>query len=98
MLPEMIKHLKETTHGYPGHSEADTPEKWDTILDEIVLSFEAANRVCNDEYYTETNSDILDRKPTKKEIHQWRVKSRKDQRIFHKGMKLFDKWFFNLWD
>lgn len=37
ILPEMIDHLRIHTHGYPGHDEFDTPEKWDKFLKEEII-------------------------------------------------------------
>lgn len=94
----MLKELKEKQHGYPGTENADTPEKWDAILNEMILGFEAGKRVSDDEYYLETNADILSREPTSEEVKMWGEKSREDQKIFHHGMKLFNKWYWSLWD
>jgi len=97
ILP-MLKQLKENQHGYPGHGEADTPEKWDAILDKMVEGFEAGKRIADDEYLVETNADILYRRPTRDEVRSWVRKSKADQKIFNNGMKLFSKWFWALWD
>lgn len=39
ILPR-LKLFKKLNNGYPGIEEADTPEKWDQILDKIILTFE----------------------------------------------------------
>ena len=97
ILP-MLKELREYQHGYPGIGNADTPEKWDAILDQMILGFGAGKRVSDDEYFMETNDDILTRKPTSDEIRGWGDKSRKDQEIFDRGVELFTEWYWALWD
>ena len=97
ILP-MLRELKKYQHGYPGHGQASTPEKWDAILDRIIDGFEAGDRVIEDGYFKKANDDILTRKPTSEEVKGWVESSRVDQKIFKDSMKLFSKWFFALWD
>ncbi len=97
ILP-MLKELKKNGHGYPGIDEADTPEKWDAILDHMILGFEVGKRVIDDEYFLETNADILTRTPTSDEVKLWGEKAEADQKIFDEGMKLFARWYLSLWD
>ncbi len=78
----MLKRFKEQTHGYPGWGRASTPEKWDTLLDEMIGAFEAAKRVTDDEYNLET----------------WFEDSERDMETFRTKSKIFMKWFFYLWD
>ena len=88
ILP-MLKELREKNISYPGHGQASTPEKWDAILDKMIEGFEAAQRILEDEYYKEISGDNFD---------AWGEASKKDQELFHRSMKLFNKWFFSLWD
>jgi len=97
ILP-MLKELREYQHGYPGTGDADTPEKWNVILDRMIFGFEAGKRVSNDDYFLETNADILIRKPTSDEVRSWGEKSMADQQIFKEGTELFIKWYWALWD
>ena len=39
VLPR-LKQFKKDNIGYPERDEADTPEKWDEILDRMILAFE----------------------------------------------------------
>lgn len=98
LVPLMLKRLRETRHGYPGYGSANTPEKWDAIIDKMIEGWLAAKRVCEDEYFRDTNDDILERKPTHIEVQLWGSKSKKDQKKFNSTMKLFTKYFFHLWD
>jgi len=96
----MLKQLKENQHGYPGHGQASTPEKWDALLDKMIEGFEAAKRVDDDDYYKEISGDSLEAiiNAPSGDTKKWIEASEKDQKIFHDGIKLFNKWFFALWD
>jgi len=94
----MLKQFKVNLHGYPGWGQASTPEKWDSLIDRMIEGFEAANRVAEDDYFKETNADILTRKPTREEVLVWVEASERDQKIFKDSMRVFTKWFFGLWD
>lgn len=41
VLPR-LKMYKKLTIAYPGYGEANTPEKWDELLDKMIWSFEQA--------------------------------------------------------
>ena len=96
----MLKELKKNSHGYPGCKNASTSEEWDMRLDEMVEAFEAAKRVSEDEYYKEVSGDSLEaiRDATPKEIRKWGKLNWADQKLFKKKIKVFNDWFFNLWD
>jgi len=96
ILP-MLKELKKKTHSYPGDL---TEEKWDKLLDEMIIGFEAANRVIEDDYYKEVSGDSIEdiHNAPKEEIREWGRRSMADQKLFHKKMKIFNKYFFSLWD
>ena len=91
----MLKELKEKSHGYPGHGEASTPEKWEAFLGKMIEGFEAAKRVWEDEYYLHTGfpDNRFDG-----DVKQWQVESEIDQKIFKKKAKIFIDRFFSLWD
>ena len=61
ILPR-LKLYKKLTIAYPGCGEANTPEKWDKILDKMIWSFE---QIANDyEIYVSVNfknSDWMDK-------------------------------------
>lgn len=99
ILP-MLKELKKNQHGYPGHGQASTPEKGDAILDRMIEGFEAANRVTEDDYYKQISGDSIEAmgNAPREEILEWGEASKRDQKIFSDKMKLFNKWFFALWD
>lgn len=39
VLPR-LKEFKKVANGYPGTGDADTPEKWDEIMDKMITAFE----------------------------------------------------------
>lgn len=100
IMPEMLRYLQENLHSYPGYDEASTCGKWYDILEELIEGWEAANRVCDDEYYKQVSGDSIEAigNATRKEIREWHRLSVKDRKLFEKKMKLFTKWFFHLWD
>ncbi|KKN01383.1 hypothetical protein LCGC14_1128320 [marine sediment metagenome] len=98
IMPPMLRQFKENLHGYPGWGQASTPEKWDSLIDQMIEGFEAGKRVVDDEYYMATNPDILERPATAEEIKGWIEASKKDEDLFNKSIKVFNKWFFHLWD
>lgn len=99
ILP-MLKDFKKNLHGYPGWGEASTSEKWDSLIDEMIEGFEAAKRVCDDEYYKEVSGDSIEDiyNAPREEIEEWNRLAKEDQKLFEKKMKVFTKWFFHLWD
>ena len=64
----------------------------------MIEAFEAAKRAMDDDYFLETNSDILTREPTRKEVKGWIRAYKKDERIFKKKARVFIDYFFGLWD
>ena len=69
---------------YPGYDEANTPEKWDELLDKMIWSFEqAANYYEIYESIDYNNSD-------------WREKRKKLDDKIQEGLMLFAKWFQHL--
>jgi hypothetical protein len=93
IIPPILKDLKEKSHGFPGGMSG--PEEWDRILDKLIKGWEAAKRVCDDEYYLKTGF------PEKKfdgDVKIWYAEMKKDQKIFEEMMPLFTKYFFHLWD
>lgn len=100
ILPQMIEHLKKHSHGYPGVDEASTPEKWNNILDQMIEGFEAGKKVLDDDYVDQIQPKWFENgeKLTSETLQKSMEENLKDQDLFHERMKLFDRWFFSLWD
>lgn len=82
--------------GCPGglwDKEAKNKEcwKWHEILEEIAQGFEAAKEMNHPRYSWEKKDTALQRKI---DLEQQKVLTKK----FERGMELFGKYFFNLWD
>jgi hypothetical protein len=111
IIPEMLRRLQKNHCGYPGHGEANTPEKWEAILGQMIAGFEAAQRL-SDSTSNENSkmvsvpckdhpgfSEIEFTNPwTDEQVTHFKELDKQDTRTFKVGMKLFTKWFFALWD
>lgn len=83
ILPR-LKMYKRLTIAYPGYGEANTPEKWDELLDKMIWSFE---QVANDyEIYASINFKDSD----------WMDKYKDLNDKIQEGLMLFAKWFQHL--
>ena len=100
IVPEMLRHLQENAHGYPGYGAASTPGKWYDLLEEMIEGWEAAKRICDDEYVDKVQPNWFENgeKLTKKTFDKCHEMQQEDQKLFEKKMKIFTKWFFHLWD
>lgn len=105
IMPSMIKQLKEKTHGYPSH--LSSPEEWETILNKIILGFEAGKKLINTDNWalneeckitTSSNKVDFTNPWTKEQIEHFKNLDRIDSKNFDEGMKLFAEHFFSLWD
>ena len=111
IIPDMLRQLKRDTHGFPADL---TEEKWNEILDKIILGFEAANKLNSDENWEMNKGNEMVTTPheknpnlariswtnpwTEEQIKHFRELDEKDKKIFDEGMELFHQFFFNLWD
>lgn len=101
----MLKKLKEG-HSYPYVEGAKDENEWCERLDEMIEAFEAAQRVIEDEYtIDDVNWWEAFSNPTPKlkedvsiAIQKSIKMSKADQKIFEKKIKVFVKWFYQLWD
>lgn len=101
VLPR-LKLFKEKTLGYPGTGEADTPEKWDAILDKIMFSFELILNedtweIGDPEYdylcYISENMTDEDREKSKEVSDKYFGEVKRREQIIQEGLDLFAKWF-----
>lgn len=103
-LPKIIRSLEETAHGYPANpfnkkNEINSLKQWKEILEKIAKGFDAAKRLDNLEYMIKSKEKYTEGffKGSFKSIPD-KLKFKKDLKEFDEGMKLFHKYFFNLWD
>jgi hypothetical protein len=99
IIPQMIRHLAKNNTGCPSDlwdSKKINNEchKWETILEEIAQGFEAGKEI-NDSIGCRYRVDVEDNafvfKYDKKRATLLTNK-------FNRGMELFHKYFFSLWD
>ena len=74
------KMYKKLTISYPGYGEANTPEKWDKLLDKMIWSFEQATNYY--EIYESIDCNNSDWKEKHKELND----------KIQEGLMLFAKW------
>jgi hypothetical protein len=86
-----VKHLRDNLHGAPyqlfdNHAENPT-WRWEKILDTIIEGFDAGKALINNDFI-----EIGDT------LEEWEPKEKELRRKFNRGMRLFKKYFFHLWD
>lgn len=89
-LPKALRQLSKDISGCPQELWDDSKKrnqcwKWHKIIKEMADGFQAADDILNDKYFNK-NYTIN------------KVKYNKLKSKFEKGMKLFTKYFFGLWD
>lgn len=84
------KIFKDLTEKHWGHPAGISDKKWKEILMTIANGFSAAKSIGNLDYIDDFGKD--------KNIKKQRNKERELKRKFDKGMKLYHKWFFSIWD
>ncbi len=82
-LPYALRQYKKSGMSYPGWGSANTAKKWYAILEKMARGFEAVQELSDLEFGNQ------------KEYSEKRDKLKKET---EEGMKLFTKWFRNLWD
>jgi len=92
IIPKMLRQLKKNCHGCPGdlfdNKKKDNQcHKWDKVLIEMAEGFESGEKILNMEFMEDGDT-----------TEQWKKKQELLYKKFDTGMKLFVKYFFNLWD
>lgn len=97
MLPAVIREVKKNVYScpiefYDEENKNDECHKWKEILEEIAQGFEAAKKVdgVNLDKFRK-DGDILRREHSDEQLKQLTQK-------FERGMDLFKKHYFSLWD
>jgi len=92
-----VRDLKENVYGCPGDlydkdRKNDEYHKWKEILEEIASGFEAAQRIKDMSYMKRVKKD----KYYTTEVDEKKAEAMTKK--YERGMKLFSKYFLNLWD
>jgi len=85
MPDTMVKVLTEFRTRHMGYPMGMTMKTWDATLEKMIEGWKAAQRMKSDEYFW-----------LSPEEHK--AKWDADKKVFEAGMKVFTKYFFNLWD
>jgi len=102
IILEGLKHLKQYQNGHPGDL---TEEQWIDILNQIIYTFETAYDIWDgDVYYMALHEwdekryqEMLTYSKTK-DAGIKKILNKKEARELEEGFKLFNKYFFSLWD
>jgi hypothetical protein len=84
-MPKALRDMKRNVHSHPIDDEVNTVKEWEAVLEKIARGFEAKRK--QDEL-------TWDKKRTEHFKRNWN----KLQKEFEEGMKLFIKFYDNLWD
>lgn len=97
IIGPMIRKMRSYGNSYPGDlTGAETPEKWDKILDEMASGFEL-KRDWEYSYCEVMGVDKPDFKDPKFK-EKFEAKNKEVDDKFNNSMALFTKWFGHLWD
>lgn len=101
----MLKELKEIKHGYPIDM---TEEQWTMELDNMIHCFEEMTDDCSEknEYWEEYKKHLFSIKGEKdldKELQEKWLKREEEIENYqvnmkNKALKMFSKYYYNLWD
>jgi len=97
LIPPMMRDLAKRSYGCPGNlwdAKAKNNEchRWEEVLEEIAQGFEAAKELDTGCMITKKTEDGYYRMEFDKE------KAKQCTTKFERGMFLFQKYFFSLWD
>ena len=92
ILPLLKAFKKSNRHTYPGRDEADTPEKWEAILDHLIYTFDQMDRD-----YPDSPHNKASKKMEREHPDCWEYESRKEPNGMHsmkfKHDDIFDRYF-----
>jgi len=107
IISKSVYHLKRNQNGMPNGL---TEGQWIDILNKITYTFEIAKDIVNgdaiyipikewsDAKYTRWCASIKDINKKHTEVFGMRVLTKKQSKEFEEGFKLFQEYFFDLWD
>ena len=95
IIPKMLNQLKEQLHGHPVDMEF---EDWEKYLEKMIDHFNVASTIDDvDDYYPEDYKYLSEsEKDLLREKSMEHIKHCKEE--LHKGLKMLEERFFDLWD
>ena len=87
--------MLKDAHTYPGYDEADTPEKWCDILEEIARRAEDYLEEPWEDYYDEKLEGAKSKEETKELLLEMYGMEKSN---YNRLMELLTKWFPHMWD
>lgn len=113
VIHDGLVYLKSHQHIYPGRGEADTPEAWGVILDDIIFTFEIlslddyfvpqqeTHEEWTEEWYQKYSPFFERRKEIYKDDPYYRgikIVTREEFERFKRGWDYFQRYYGSLWD
>jgi hypothetical protein len=83
----VLKQLRDTKVGYPSDL---TEEKWDDILDKIILGFEAVQKLSEGVWIEDETGEV--------DLNATEENNKRLEKIWQKGAQLYIKHYLDLWD
>jgi len=101
VISKSMRNLKKQSHSHPPNL---TEGKWIDIINEIIYTFEVAERISDSELYLINDKKL--REEWQKSLNEInknyeshnRCMTDKEIKQYEKGWRLFKEYFFDLWD
>jgi len=95
IMPPMLKQLKKNKMGYPcGTSQ----KKWEKILDDIAYMFETAHEIQDMQAVFPEKKKATESMNQHRKKYKIKVLTKEEFARYNKGWKLFQEYFYSLWD
>ena len=107
ILPRMLKQLKKNQHILPtwkdGESEEVAQKRWDSYINKMINTFETAKQIAESDYvYTESctydSEENKEHRLKIKDMEFLHIMTKEECEQYEEGWRLFQKYFFKLWD
>jgi len=99
VIRDSVTFLRNNHHGHPADL---TDQQWIETLSEIIYTFDTATKILNDEWVGLQNIKgwkwALHEEHVQRLSKNFHVMTYEETKRYEKGWRLFQKYFFNLWD
>jgi hypothetical protein len=98
IIPPMLRRLRKTKIGGPFDDKHGGVKRWNEILDDMIFTFEAASLIQNyDAVFPDKNAPT-ERINAHRKKFKIKVFTKEEYDRYKKGWKLFQEYFYSLWD